>query len=62
MRRVIDTIRGRTYEEALLILEILPYRATEPILKTLLSVDNSEGKESEKIWSRPPPMPNITSE
>jgi len=37
MRRVIDTIRGRTYEDALVILEYLPYRATEPILKTLLS-------------------------
>eukprot|EP00210_Caulerpa_lentillifera_P002041 g1956.t1 len=37
MRRVIDTIRGRSYEDALIILEQLPYRATEPILQTLLS-------------------------
>ena len=40
MRRVIDTIRGRSYEEALVLLEYLPYRATEPILKTLLSVES----------------------
>ena len=40
MRRVIDTIRGRSYEEALVLLEYLPYRATEPILKTLLSVNS----------------------
>lgn len=38
MRRVIDTIRGRTYEEALIILEYMPYRACDPILKTLVSV------------------------
>lgn len=38
MRRVIDTIRGRSYEDALIILEYLPYKATDPILKTLLSV------------------------
>jgi large subunit ribosomal protein L22 len=36
-RRVLDQIRGRTYEEALMMLEYMPYRACEPILKTLLS-------------------------
>eukprot|EP00892_Ulva_mutabilis_P003209 jgi/Ulvmu1/1288/UM011_0012.1 len=37
IRRVLDCIRGRTYEDALKILTYLPYRATEPILKVLLS-------------------------
>merc|ERR1711879_910006 len=37
VRRVLDTIRGKTYEEALIILEYMPYRACEPILKTLVS-------------------------
>eukprot|EP00803_Ostreobium_quekettii_P000368 evm.model.scf_159.7 EVM.evm.TU.scf_159.7 scf_159:41288-43554(+) len=37
MRRVLDTIRGRSYEEALMILEYMPYRACQPILKTLVS-------------------------
>nr|YP_001531251.1 ribosomal protein L22 [Cuscuta obtusiflora]A8W3M1.1 RecName: Full=Large ribosomal subunit protein uL22c; AltName: Full=50S ribosomal protein L22, plastid [Cuscuta obtusiflora]ABW20596.1 ribosomal protein L22 [Cuscuta obtusiflora] len=32
-RRVIDRIRGRSYEETLIILELLPYRAAYPILK-----------------------------
>jgi large subunit ribosomal protein L22 len=36
-RRVLDQIRGRSYREALIILEFLPYRATEPILKVLRS-------------------------
>ncbi|GMH45938.1 hypothetical protein BSKO_13902 [Bryopsis sp. KO-2023] len=37
MRRVLDQIRGCTYEEALIILEYMPYRACEPILKTVVS-------------------------
>jgi large subunit ribosomal protein L22 len=37
VRRVLDQIRGRTYEEALMILEYMPYKACEPIIKTLLS-------------------------
>eukprot|EP00873_Tetraselmis_striata_P034778 jgi/Tetstr1/455042/TSEL_041898.t1 len=37
VRRVLDTIRGRSYEEALMILEYMPYKACEPILKTLVS-------------------------
>jgi large subunit ribosomal protein L22 len=37
VRRVLNTIRGRTYEEALMILEYMPYRASEPILKCLMS-------------------------
>ncbi|KAK9845878.1 hypothetical protein WJX81_004977 [Elliptochloris bilobata] len=37
LRRVLDQIRGRSYEEALMILEYMPYRACEPILRTLIS-------------------------
>lgn len=36
-RRVIDQIRGRSYEEALMILELMPYRACYPILKLIYS-------------------------
>ena len=35
--RVLNVIRGRPYEEALIMLEYMPYRACEPILATLLS-------------------------
>ncbi|PHT97467.1 50S ribosomal protein L22, chloroplastic [Capsicum chinense] len=37
-RRVIDQIRGCSYEEALMILELLLYRACYPILKLVYSV------------------------
>ncbi|KAL5079923.1 hypothetical protein RYX36_008344 [Vicia faba] len=36
-RRVIDQIRGRKYEDTLMILELMPYRACEPILKIVFS-------------------------
>nr|WQT71308.1 ribosomal protein L22 [Cathetus clarkei] len=36
-RRIIDQIRGRSYEEALMILELMPYRACHPILKLVYS-------------------------
>nr|YP_009699765.1 ribosomal protein L22 [Grubbia rosmarinifolia]QEJ87679.1 ribosomal protein L22 [Grubbia rosmarinifolia] len=36
-RRVIDQIRGRSYEETLMILELMHYRACSPILKLLYS-------------------------
>lgn len=43
VRRVLDQIRGRSYREALIILEFMPYRAVEPILKVLRSaVANAE--------------------
>lgn len=43
VRRVLDQIRGRTYQEALIVLEFMPYRACEPILKVLRSaVANAE--------------------
>lgn len=46
VRRVLDQIRGRTYREALVILEFMPYRACDPILKALRSaVANAEHNE-----------------
>nr|YP_010287001.1 ribosomal protein L22 [Limnobium laevigatum]UKT61061.1 ribosomal protein L22 [Limnobium laevigatum] len=36
-RRVIEQIRGRSYEETLMILEFMPYRASYPILKLVYS-------------------------
>nr|YP_009429570.1 ribosomal protein L22 [Daphne kiusiana]YP_010262498.1 ribosomal protein L22 [Daphne papyracea]ASW34766.1 ribosomal protein L22 [Daphne kiusiana]UIX23169.1 ribosomal protein L22 [Daphne papyracea] len=36
-RRVIDQIRGRSYDETLMILELMPYRACYPILKLVYS-------------------------
>lgn len=42
-RRVLDQIRGRSYREALIVLEFMPYRACEPVLKVLRSaVANAE--------------------
>jgi len=36
-RRIIDQIRGRSYEETLMILELMPYRASYPIFKLVYS-------------------------
>nr|YP_009248390.1 ribosomal protein L22 [Hanguana malayana]AMW66442.1 ribosomal protein L22 [Hanguana malayana] len=36
-QRVIDQIRGRSYEETLMILELMPYRASYPIFKLVYS-------------------------
>jgi large subunit ribosomal protein L22 len=38
VRRVLDTIRGRSYEDALILMEYMPYRACEKIIKALISV------------------------
>ena len=37
-RRVIDLIRGRSYGEALMMLELMPYRACYSVLKMVYSV------------------------
>ncbi|NMG07963.1 50S ribosomal protein L22 [Brasilonema sp. UFV-L1] len=37
VRRVLDQIRGRSYREALIILEFMPYRSCDPVLKVLRS-------------------------
>ncbi|MEM6424035.1 MAG: 50S ribosomal protein L22 [Cyanobacteria bacterium P01_D01_bin.128] len=43
VRRVLDQIRGLSYREALIILEFMPYRACDPVLKVLRSaVANAE--------------------
>ncbi|KKI98867.1 50S ribosomal protein L22 [Prochlorothrix hollandica] len=43
VRRVLDQIRGQTYRDALILLEFMPYRACDPILKVLRSaVANAE--------------------
>ena len=36
-RRVVDVIRGKSYEEALMILEFLPHKACDGVMKTLYS-------------------------
>ncbi|XVF58534.1 hypothetical protein PTKIN_Ptkin07bG0073700 [Pterospermum kingtungense] len=36
-RRIIDQINGRSYEETLMILELMPYRACYPIFKLVYS-------------------------
>lgn len=40
-RRVIDQIRGRSYEETLKILELMPYRACSPIFKLVFDAANA---------------------
>ena len=43
VRRVLDQIRGRTYRDALIMLEFMPYRSTGPLTKVLRSaVANAE--------------------
>lgn len=37
VRRVLDQIRGRSYEEALMMLEFMPYRACGPVWQVLNS-------------------------
>jgi large subunit ribosomal protein L22 len=53
VRRVLDQIRGRSYQEALIILEFMPYRACEPILKVLRSAaanaEHNAGLERSKL-------------
>lgn len=53
VRRVLDQIRGRSYREALIILEFMPYRACNPILKLLRSAaanaEHNEGLERAQL-------------
>lgn len=37
VRRVLDQIRGKSYRDALMVLEFMPYRACEPVTKLLRS-------------------------
>lgn len=49
-RRIIDQIRWRSYEETLMILELMPYRGCYPIFKLLYSAaaNASHNKELDK--------------
>nr|YP_010372028.1 ribosomal protein L22 [Portulaca gilliesii]UOX27321.1 ribosomal protein L22 [Portulaca gilliesii] len=53
-RRVIDQLRGRSYEEALMILELMPYRACYPIFKLLYSAaanaSHNIGSNKAELW------------
>nr|QGT34009.1 ribosomal protein L22 [Chamaesium viridiflorum] len=56
-RRVVDQIRGRSYEETLMILELMPYRACYPILKLVYSAAananyNMDSNDSNLIISK----------
>ena len=39
VRRVLDQIRGKTYKEALMLLEFMPYASCVPIIKVLRSAN-----------------------
>ena len=53
VRRVLDQIRGRSYQEALMILEFMPYRACGPIWQVLNSAaangQNNLGLEKQNL-------------
>jgi large subunit ribosomal protein L22 len=53
VRRVLDQIRGRSYADALIILEFMPYRACDPVLKVLRSAaanaQHNAGLDREKL-------------
>nr|YP_010321317.1 ribosomal protein L22 [Penstemon personatus]YP_010321405.1 ribosomal protein L22 [Penstemon rostriflorus]YP_010321492.1 ribosomal protein L22 [Penstemon cyaneus]AKZ23612.1 ribosomal protein L22 [Penstemon angustifolius]AKZ23613.1 ribosomal protein L22 [Penstemon gracilis]WRW11440.1 ribosomal protein L22 [Penstemon digitalis]UKM30385.1 ribosomal protein L22 [Penstemon personatus]UKM30473.1 ribosomal protein L22 [Penstemon rostriflorus] len=56
-RRIIDQIRGRSYEETLMILELMPYRACYPIFKLVYSAAanasyNMDSNESDLVISK----------
>nr|WBN94259.1 ribosomal protein L22 [Rhodiola crenulata] len=56
-RKVVDQIRGRSYEETLMILELMPYRACYPIFKLVYSAaanasHNMDFKKGELIISK----------
>ena len=54
VRRVAYAIRGRSYEEALMILEFMPHHACEPMLKLLYSAasnaKNNYGLNKSKLF------------
>lgn len=53
IRRVLDQLRGRSYQEALMILEFLPYNASGPIWQVLYSAaanaKQNHGLEKKKL-------------
>lgn len=56
-RRVVDQIRGRSYEETLMLLELMPYRASYPIFQLVYSAaanasNNKSFNEADSIISK----------
>lgn len=53
IRRVLQTIKGKSYEEALVLMEYMPYRACEKIIKCLISAaanaKNNQGALKSKL-------------
>jgi large subunit ribosomal protein L22 len=53
VRRVLDQIRGRTYREALMILEFMPYRPCATVMKLLRSAaanaEHNNGLDRSKL-------------
>ena len=65
VRRVLNQIRGRRYEEALILLEFLPYRACEPVWKVIQSAAsnaqnlygvNKQDLIIEEVFANPGPV------
>ena len=49
IRRVLNQIRGKSYKEAVMILEFMPYSACKPVLQVLQSAgSNAENNEGLK--------------
>jgi large subunit ribosomal protein L22 len=53
VRRVLNQIRGKSYKEALMILEFMPYSACEPVLQVLQSAaanaQNNNGMQKNQL-------------
>ena len=54
VRRVLNQIRGRSYQDALIILEFMPYAACEPVRKVLRSAvanaEHNEGLDATQLY------------
>ena len=54
VRRVLKQIRGRSYKEALMILEFMPYAACKPVLQLLQSAganaQNNYGMQKDQLF------------
>ena len=53
VRRVLNQIRGKSYRDALMILEFMPYSACEPVLQVLQSAaanaQNNNGLQKNEL-------------
>lgn len=53
VRRVLNQIRGKSYKEALMILEFMPYAACDPVLQVLQSAaanaQNNSGMQKNQL-------------